>query len=173
MARLFVAHVLENLVIQEDWSCEFEKEGKIMAIPTLQEDGYLPPGLYLATLDEMWERFGCTSERRRMLFNRLQTFVTLAQHVEALRMFVNGSYVTAKANPEDVDVVIWVGERFLQLLEQGDELALNLELMFLTREPKEAFAVFDEEGWTAWLDFFSSIRNREGEWKGLVEVQLQ
>lgn len=108
-----------------------------------------------------------------MLFNRLQTFVTLARYVEALRMFVNGSYVTAKTNPEDVDVVIWVGEKFLQLLEQGDELALNLELMFLTREPKEAFAVFDEEGWTAWLNFFSSIRNREGEWKGLVEVQLR
>ncbi|HIE28641.1 TPA: hypothetical protein EYP66_15285 [Candidatus Poribacteria bacterium] len=52
-------------MIQEDWSCEFEKEGKIMAISTLQENGYLPPGLYLATLDEIWEMFGCTSERRR------------------------------------------------------------------------------------------------------------
>jgi len=88
-------------------------------------------------------------------------------------MFVAGSYVTAKANPGDVDIVIWVGERFLELLELGDEQALNLELMFLTREPKEAFAVFDEEGWNVWLDFFSSIRNREGEWRGLVEVSLQ
>jgi hypothetical protein len=87
-------------------------------------------------------------------------------------MFVDGSYVTAKTNPEDVDVVIWVGEKFMELLEQGDEKALNLELMFLTREPKEAFAVFDEDGWNAWLDFFSSIRNREYEWKGLVEVRL-
>jgi len=143
-----------------------------MPIPALQEDGFLPPGLYLADLDEIWERFGCTSERRRMLFNRLQMFVDSAQHVEALRMFIGGSYVTAKANPRDVDVVIWAGEPFLEWLELEDKQALSLELMFLTREPKEAFAVFDENGWNAWLDFFSSIRNREGEWKGLVEVRL-
>jgi hypothetical protein len=40
------------------------------------------------------------------------------------------------------------------------------------RTVKEAFAVFDEEGWNEWLDFFSSIRNREGAYKGLVEVKL-
>lgn len=143
-----------------------------MPIPALQENGFLPPGLYLADLDEIRERFGRTSERRRMLFGRLRMFVDAAQHVEALRMFVAGSYVTAKTNPRDVDVVIWVGERFLELLELEDKQALDLELMFLTREPKEAFAVFDEDGWNAWLDFFSSVRYREGEQKGVVEVKL-
>ena len=143
-----------------------------MPIPALQENGFLPPGLYLANLDEIWERFGRTSDRRRMLFNRLQMFVDGARHVEALRMFVAGSYVTAKTDPRDVDVVIWVGERFLELLELGDKQALDLELMFLTREPKEAFAIFDEDGWNAWLDFFSSVKYREGEWKGVVEVRL-
>ena len=144
-----------------------------MPIPALQENGFLPPGLYLADIDEIWERFGRTSEQRRMLFNRLQMFVDAARRVEALRMFIAGSYVTAKTNPRDVDVVIWVGERFLELLELGDRHALDLELMFLTREPKEAFAVFDEDGWNAWLDFFSSIRYREEERKGIVEVELR
>jgi len=144
-----------------------------MPIPTLQENGFLPPGLYLADLDEIQERFGRTSERRRTLFNRLRTFVDAARHVEAVRMFIGGSYVTAQTNPRDVDVVIWVGERFLELLELEDKQALDLELMFLTREPKEAFAVFDEDGWNAWLDFFSSIRYREGEQKGVVEVILR
>ena len=98
--------------------------------------------------------------------------MTLARHVKALRMFVNGSYVTAKTDPGDVDVVIWAGDKFLQLLDQADELALDLELMFLTREPNEAFAAFDEEEWNDWLDFFSLIRDREEERKGLVEVKL-
>ncbi len=144
-----------------------------MSIPALQENGFLPPGLYLADLDEIRERFGRTSERRRMLFNRLRMFVDAARHVEALRMFVAGSYITAKTDPRDVDVVIWVGERFLELLELGDKQALDLELMFLTREPKEAFAVFDKDGWNAWLDFFSSVKYREGELKGVVEVRLR
>jgi hypothetical protein len=96
-----------------------------MSIPAFQEDGFLPPGLYLADLDEIWERFGCTSERRRMLFDRLQMFVDVARHVGALRMFIAGSYVTAKMNPGDVDVVIWVGERLLELLEREDRQALD------------------------------------------------
>lgn len=87
-------------------------------------------------------------------------------------MFVDGSYVTAKPNPGDVDVVIWVGDRFFQLLDSDNEQALTLELMFLTREPKEAFAVFDEQGWNAWIDFFSKVRNRRDVRKGLVEVKL-
>jgi hypothetical protein len=41
----------------------------VMPIPALQEDVFLPPGLYLADLDEIFQRFGCTSERRRMLSN--------------------------------------------------------------------------------------------------------
>ena len=60
----------------------------------------------------------------------------------------------------------------MELLELGDNQALDLELMFLTRKPKEAFAVFDEDGWNAWLDFFSSVRYREEERKGVVEVRL-
>jgi len=71
-----------------------------------------------------------------MLFNRLQMFVEAARHVEALRVFIGGSHVTAKAAPGDVDVVLWVGERFLELLELGDKQALDLGLMFLTREPQ-------------------------------------
>jgi len=145
---------------------------RAVPIPPLQKNGFLPPGLHSADLDEIRERFGRTSERRRMLSNRLQIFVDTARYVEARRVFVAGSDVTAKMNPRDVDVVIWVGERFLELLDPGDEQALNLELMFLTREPKEAFAVFDEDGWSAWLNFFSLIRSREGEWRGLVEVIL-
>ncbi|MFQ5855534.1 MAG: hypothetical protein ACE5LU_07835 [Anaerolineae bacterium] len=143
-----------------------------MALPELQENGFLPVGLHLADLDEIRERFGQTSERRQALFGRLQTFVGLARQVGALRMFVGGSFTTAKPDPRDVDVVIWVGDTFLHLLDRENEEALTLELMFLTREPKEAFAVFDEEGWNAWIEFFSKVRGRRNLRKALVEVQL-
>lgn len=143
-----------------------------MALPELMKNGFLPPGLHLAELDEIWERFGKGSEQRQTLFRRLQLFVDLARHVGAVRMFIGGSYVTAELYPKDVDVVIWVGDTFLDLLDKGDEYALTLELMFLTREPQEAFAVFDELGWNAWIEFFSKVRGRRNLRKGLVEVQL-
>ncbi|MBI4771506.1 MAG: hypothetical protein HY784_14125 [Chloroflexi bacterium] len=141
-------------------------------IPAFQEDGFLPPGLHLATLQEIEARFA-TTPRRRELFGRLQRFVELARHASARRMFLNGSYVTAKPEPGDVDVVIWLSEtRYSELIDREDVHVLELRLMFLTREPREAFAVADEKGWNDWLDFFSSERKR-GVQKGVVEVMLR
>jgi hypothetical protein len=92
-----------------------------MPIPPLQEDGLLPPGLYLAEMNEIEERFGKSTPQRKMLFERLRMFVELAQHCGAQRMFVNGSFVTAKPEPSDVDVVIWVGTKYVELLNNDDE----------------------------------------------------
>jgi hypothetical protein len=35
-------------------------------IPPFNENGYLPPGIHLASLDEIAERFGRQSEMRRV-----------------------------------------------------------------------------------------------------------
>ncbi len=102
-----------------------------MPIPPLNEDGLLPLGLHLAEMNEIAERFGMSTPRRQMLFERLRMFVDLAQHCGALRMFVNGSYVTGKPEPGDVDVVIWLGTHFRELLLQRDWQALLLKQMFL------------------------------------------
>jgi len=130
----------------------------------------LLPGLHPASLDEIETRLAQTAQRRE-LFERLRQFFELAQHAGAVRMFVDGSYVTAKLDPGDVDVVIWLDGTFLNLLNAEDRQAMELQRMFLTRTPKEAFAVFDQSGWDDWLDFFSFTR--AGEQKGVVEVQLR
>ncbi len=146
-----------------------------MPIPPLQEDGLLPPGLYVADMDQIAERFGKSTPRRQELFERLRMFVELAQHCGALRMFVNGSFVTAKPEPGDVDVVIWLGTKYLELLEQNDESAIRLEEMFDTRQPKEAFWVDTEQKWSGWVEFFSRARGHLHlrKQKGLVEVKLR
>jgi hypothetical protein len=141
-----------------------------MSLPEFLPNDLLPPGLYVATLDEIEIRFSQTP-RRRELFARLNHFVTLAQSVGAIRLFVNGSYVTTKSDPGDVDVVIWLTETFLNLLSAEDDRALELQQMFLTRIPKEAFAVFDQSGWDDWIEFFSFTR--AGDQKGIVEIRLR
>ncbi len=143
-----------------------------MPIPPFNEYGLLPLGLHLAEMNEIVERFGTGTPRRQMPFERLRVFIDLAQHCGALRMFVNGSYVTAKPEPGDVDVVIWLGAKFLDLLEHGDRLAIHLEEIFDTREPEEAFSVYEEIDWNAWIDFFSCLREEPNKRKGLVEVKL-
>jgi hypothetical protein len=143
-----------------------------MPIPPLQEDGLLPPGLYVADMNEIEERFGKSTPRRSELFARLHTFVELARHCGALRMFINGSFVTAKPEPGDVDVVIWLSENYYELLKRADKEAIRLEEMFDTREPAEAFSVFEELDWNEWIDFFSLVREYPNKRKGLVEVKL-
>ncbi len=143
-----------------------------MPIPPLQEDGLLPPGLYLAEMNEIEERFGQSTPRRKEMFERLRMFVELAQHCGALRMFVNGSFVTSKSEPRDVDVVIWPGTRYIELLNNNDENAKRLKKMFDTRMPKEALLATDEQEWEGWVLFFSRIRGHLSKRKGLVEVKL-
>lgn len=123
-------------------------------------------------MGEIAERFGKSTPRRKELCERLCSFVELARHCGALRMFVNGSFVTAKSEPGDVDVVIWLGEKYFELIERADDKALRLEEMFDTREPEEAFAVFEEIEWNEWIYFFSLIREYPNHHKGLVEVKL-
>jgi hypothetical protein len=96
----------------------------------------------------------------------------LAQRVGVLRLLVDGSFVTGKDDPEDIDAVILLPVDFQEQIERGIDSALELEEMILTRRPEEIFAVEDEADWNEWVDFFSRTREADGRRKGLVEVRL-
>src|SRR5438552_1466057 len=79
-----------------------------MPIPDLNTDGLLPTGLFDCTLEEIRQRFGSFqgSERRPRLFGRLQELVVAMRQSglfeEAL---IDGSFVTRKADPNDIDLI--------------------------------------------------------------------
>jgi hypothetical protein len=85
---------------------------------------------------------------------------------------LDGSFVSAKKDPGDVDAVLFVPRDFEQQVEDGNEAAVELEGMLLTRQPEELFAAEDEADWQEWVDFFSRTREPDGRRKGLVEIQL-
>jgi len=146
---------------------------KVLAvpIPPFLENGFLPPGLHLSDIAEIEERFGRSTRRRQELFARLQFFVELAHHSGALKMLIDGSFVTAKSEPEDVDVVIRLDQQHENLVAQQDSKAIELERMFESREPKEAFAAYYEDRWEAWMTFFSKVKGHTSLRKGLVEIK--
>ena len=76
----------------------------------LRPDGYLPEGLHFATETEVEALFGTTNMRRRTLMRQLSYFLQLARAAGALRFFLNGSFVTTKPEPGDVDAVCLVPE---------------------------------------------------------------
>ncbi len=87
-------------------------------------------------------------------------------------MFVDGSFVTAKAEPNDVDGVILLPPDFVTQIERELTPAIELHEMILTRRPEELFAAEDDHDWDAWVEFFSRTREADGRRKGLVEIEL-
>ena len=141
-------------------------------IPPFRADGYLPEGIYVCSEAEVIFRFGSSSRRRRRLILRLRRWLELGRQVGAQRLLVDGSFVTAKEDPHDIDTVIMLPQDFTQQLAQEYAPALELEEMLLTRRPEEIFAAEDEADWEEWVDFFRQTREPDGRHKGLVEIRL-
>lgn len=141
-------------------------------IPPFRPDGYLPEGLHVASEPDVTFRFGSAGPRRRRLALRLRRWIELVRQVRARRLLVDGSFVTAKPDPSDVDAVVLLPQEFQRQIEEGAEPALELEQMLLTRQPEEIFAAEDAADWDEWAKFFSRTRELDGRRKGLVEVEL-
>lgn len=131
-------------------------------IPAFDEYGNLPPGVHVATLEEITDRFGAGSAEREA--QELKEFVRWARLANIRRMVVNGSFVTALDSPNDVDVVI--------LPADGDELdEANLDELqgrFPYVQIIVALNAADLERW-ALIDFGTDRRLLP---KGVIEVLL-
>jgi hypothetical protein len=79
-------------------------------IPPFQENGYLPPGLHVAIIDEVEQRFGQESELRRVQMESVRWMVDLAVRAGVERIVLNGSFVTDIMEPNDVDCVLAANE---------------------------------------------------------------
>jgi hypothetical protein len=139
-------------------------------IPVFRPDGYLPEGVHLASEAEVTFRFGSTSPRRRRLALRVRRWIELARAVGAARLLIDGSFVTEKLDPHDVDAVLLLPADFHAQIRRGFEAALELEEMLLTRRPEELFGAEDQTDWGEWAQFFSRTREFDGRHKGLVEI---
>jgi hypothetical protein len=72
-------------------------------IPPFDGDGNLPPGIHAATWDEFERRYGTTRQRRSLL-QGLRTALGILRTAGCRRAYIDGSFVTAKRVPKDVDV---------------------------------------------------------------------
>jgi hypothetical protein len=80
-----------------------------LPIPNLNEQGLLPPGIYDCSLEEIGERFGAfqSTDRRSRLYRRLQEYLIQVRSTNlAVAVIVDGSFVTSKHAPGDIDLVL-------------------------------------------------------------------
>ena len=140
-----------------------------MSIPLFNENGELPDGEYVVSLDEIETKFGCSNEQRRRLMQGLRAATANFRKANVRKLWIDGSFITDKENPNDIDGV-W---------ETNEEIYLDLlDPVFLgSRE-----AMKDKYG----LDFFPDVievgsglpfpvffrTNRDNQPKGILVVQI-
>jgi hypothetical protein len=133
-------------------------------LPSFNELGYLPGGIHLCELEEVIERFGVGSPEREVETQELIDFVAWARRAGIERLIVNGSFVTAKIAPNDVDMVVLPGVNYP-----------SSELPYSQQEARwpflQIFIAIDDADLNSWsLRDFGTDRNRMV--KGVVEIKL-
>lgn len=85
----------------------------MMPLPDFNEAGDLPPGVHVATLSHVLDRFGQGSIQRCAVADRLRRLYEFASSTRELAHFVVfGSFVTAKEEPNDVDILLIMEDTF-------------------------------------------------------------
>ncbi len=147
------------------------------------EDGVLPEGVHDCTLDELERKLGHpgATDQRDRLTKKLREFVKearLAGFVVAL--VVNGSYVTAKDRPDDVDLIVCLRPDF----DLAQELR-PFEYNVCSRRMVKKLYKFDvfvapdgSDEYRRLVDFFAQVRKTDPEpytsraRKGLLRITL-
>lgn len=79
-----------------------------MSLPPFDPNGDLPEGLHQAGPTEFFARFGSGSIQRERVAARLRQSFELVQPLDIIsRVIIWGSFITAKSDPADVDI-LWV-----------------------------------------------------------------
>jgi hypothetical protein len=80
-------------------------------IPDFDNHGNLPPGIYKASIDEIIARFSPGIMARRLNTDSLLKLYNLVKDF-AHGIYIDGSYVTSKLAPNDVDVIVVLPKEF-------------------------------------------------------------
>jgi hypothetical protein len=144
-----------------------------MIPPLDKHSGKLPPGIHVSTWDELAARFGRTDRRRRLLVGLREALESLRQ-AGCRRVYIDGSFVTAKRVPGDFDACWDADGVDPDLLDPVLLDFTNLRAAQKARFGGELFvssAVADLLG-TRFVDFFQrdAITGRP---KGMVAIDLE
>jgi Family of unknown function (DUF6932) len=147
-------------------------------IPAFNEHGCLPEGIYDCTMDEAAQRFGVfqSSDRRPQLWDKFIEFMSEAESCTLIdAVLLNGSFVTAENEPNDIDLVVIVSSDH----DFSAEFQPSEYNVLSKREVHRRFG-FDllvarsgSEEYLHYLEFFQQVRLEPGRKKGILRIWLR
>lgn len=144
-----------------------------MTIPPFEDSGNLPEGIHEASWEEIVDRYG-TTDRRRELLEGLQQALESLRGAGCRRLYIDGSFVTAKDEPADFDACWEAAGVDPDLLDPVLLTFANRRAAQKERFGGELFPAdweADPHG-TRFLDYFQQD-SVTGERKGIVALDLE
>lgn len=129
-------------------------------IPPFAKNGALPPGIHKATLSEVADRFGKSSEIRRAQMESVGWMVDLARRANVQRNILNGSIATDIIEPYDVDCVLLLGVSGVDASAEAELLSGLPFLQISLLRPEDFRELVDR----------TFATDRQGIAKGMIEV---
>ena len=147
-------------------------------IPPFNESGCLPEGIYDCTIDEAAERFGGFqgSSQRPHLWDRFIEFMREADTCKLVHaVLVDGSFVTAKADPNDIDLVLVVSANhdFSADFQSSEYNVLSKRRVNRRFGLDLLVARADSEEYRRYVAFFQQVRLEPGRKKGILRIWLR
>lgn len=143
-------------------------------IPEFNESGLLREGIHRATADEFRVRFAIfdRSDRRLRIFEQVERLLDEAAKSGIVkRIFVGGSFVTAKPEPNDFDVVLVFDASILERDLRPFEYNLLSRKMACRLFGGDVMPALDgSAALDEYLEFFQTTR--DGRRVGMVEIEL-
>jgi len=143
-------------------------------LPDFTPEGDLPVGVHVTQWEEFRLQFGTSTPRRVWLLGRLRAVLSLAASTGKLRrFFVWGSFVTTKASPRDVDLLMIVADDFeIQHVPSAAQVVFDSVQARLLYESDVfwARASIGNEALDLWLETYQISRSFRK--RGIVELEL-
>lgn len=131
----------------------------------------LPPGIYPATIEEFEERF-VINNQREMLYEGLKRLMEDLKAIGCKTIYVDGSFVTMKIRPKDIDVC-WENTGIDETFAEH-----AMPILWKTVFPRtEQQAKYHCDVFPAriimgnFIEFFQKDK-KTGEAKGIIELQI-
>ena len=154
------------------WQAPSTQRIGCVVIPSFDERGNLPPGIHLATWDEIVHRYG-TNERREQLLSGLRVAIDSLRSAGCARVCLDGSFVTDKELPGDFDAC-WEMDGIDP--ERLDPVLLDFADLRAARKARYGGELFPAEaaaepGGTPFVEFFQRDRLTRAA-KGIIAIDI-
>jgi predicted nucleotidyltransferase len=128
----------------------------------------------IASLKDLRIRFGTSTPRRQFLFRQLEIIIDQLLATRTLKqVYLFGSFVSGKAFPNDVDLLVVMNAGFSTTQLSGKVLELFQHDVCRIRYHADLFWVTEAVGKAQLEDLLEVFsRDREGQAQSVIEVKL-